>query len=302
MTQRRIVNPAASVHQRLLNEARRTDRPFNELLQYYAMERFLYRLSESRYASRFVLKGALMYLVWRAPRSRPTMDIDLLGRVENDVDTVTAIVRDVCSQPVEPDGLVFDSSSVRGEAIAETAEYAGVRVLFRANLGNARVPMRVDVGFGDVAAESGFEYPTILGMPAPRLRGYSRESTVAEKLEAMVKLGSLNSRMKDFYDVWFLCSHFEFDGETLADAVSRTFARREREVPARPLALTPAFAEDETKSRQWRAFVTKSRASGTPAALDDVVVRIAGFLGPVTAAVHKGKPFSMQWRPSEGWR
>ncbi|MHC4250791.1 MAG: nucleotidyl transferase AbiEii/AbiGii toxin family protein [Planctomycetota bacterium] len=266
------------------------------------MERFLYRLSESPHAPRFVLKGALMYLVWRAPRSRPTMDIDLLGRVENDVDTVTAVVRDVCSQPVEPDGLVFDPSSVRGEAIAETAEYAGVRVLFRADLGKAHVPMRVDVGFGDAAAESGFEYPTILGMPAPRLRGYSRESVVAEKFEAMVKLGSVNSRMKDFYDVWFLSSHFEFDGETLADAVSRTFARREREVPVRPLALTPAFAEDEMKRRQWQAFVTKSGASGAPTALDEVVERIATFLGPVTAAIHMGDSFLEQWKPSEGWR
>ncbi len=302
MTKRNVTNLAASVHQRLLNEARRTGRPFNELLQYYAMERFLYRLSKSHHASGFVLKGALMYTVWRAPRSRPTMDIDLLGRVENNVDTVAGIVRDVCSQPVEPDGLVFDAPSVRGELIAESAEHAGVRVLFHANLGNARIPMRVDVGFGDVASESSFEYPTILDMPAPRLSGYSRESSVAEKLEAMVKLGVLNSRMKDFFDLWFLCLHFEFHGKALADAVSRTFANRETEIIAEPLALTPAFAEDETKRRQWQAFAAKSRAPDAPAGLDEVIKRIAAFLGPVTTALHRGEPFHRTWRPSDGWQ
>ena len=215
-------NMAASVHARLAEIARRTGRPFQEQLQYYAMERFLYRLSKSPHAARFVLKGALMLRVWDAPMARPTKDIDLLGRLENSLENLSTMVREVCALEVEPDGLVFRPSTVKSERIREDADYEGVRIRFDGLLARARIAMRLDVGIGDVMVPVPVEiaYPTLLDMPAPRLKGYPRETAIAEKFEAMVKLGTLNSRMKDFYDIWLLSRQFDFDGPTLGEAVS----------------------------------------------------------------------------------
>ncbi len=163
-------NMSASVHQRLLNEARRSGRPFNEMLQYFAMERFLYRLSLTPHERRFLLKGAMMLRVWRVPLSRPTMDIDLLGRTVNQPEQIVAAMQAVRAATVEPDGLHFDPTSMTGEPIAEDAEYQGVRATFRASLGNARISMRIDVGFGDIVRPrpQAIELPTILDFPAPR--------------------------------------------------------------------------------------------------------------------------------------
>ncbi|MEA2079138.1 MAG: nucleotidyl transferase AbiEii/AbiGii toxin family protein, partial [Pseudomonadota bacterium] len=206
------------MRQHLLNKARESGRPFNELLQYFAMERFLYRLSKSVHADKFVLKGALMFTAWQAPVTRPTMDIDLLGITDNSVDAIIDIARDICLQQVEPDGSVFEPDSIGGERIVEDADYGGVRVRFRGTLGTARVIVQLNIGFGDVVVPKPemADYPTILNLPMPRLKGYSRESVVAEKFEAMVKLGVLNSRVKDFFDIWLLSRQFDFDGETLA--------------------------------------------------------------------------------------
>ena len=178
---RPLKNMAASVRQCLLNKARETNRPFNELLQYFVMERFLYRLSKSPHAQKFVLKGALMLTVWEAPISRSTMDIDLLGRTDNSIDAMIAVAKDVCLQDVESDGLAFDPTTMEGERITEDADYEGVRLRFLAKLDTARVTLQVDVGFGDVVVPSAelTDYPTILQLPAPRLHGYSKESTIA---------------------------------------------------------------------------------------------------------------------------
>ena len=212
MKDRPIKNLAASVHRRLLDKARHSGRPFNELLQYFVMERFLYRLSRSKYAKNFVLKGALMLNVWEtASLPRPTLDIDFLARrIGNDVDSIVRAVREICDQPVDADGITFDPSTVQGEQIAKEAEYEGVRAHLKGRLGNARLSIQVDVGFGDVVipAEEKTTYPTILDFPAPHLRAYSMESTVAEKFEASVRHGDVNSRMKDFFDIWFLSQQF----------------------------------------------------------------------------------------------
>lgn len=303
MTERPLRNVAHSVHQRLLNKAREMGRPFNELLQYYAMERFLYRLSRSPHVDRFVLKGALMFAMWRAPVTRPTRDIDLLGHIANAPDVVGKVIREVCAQEVEPDGLEFDASTVEASAITEEADYGGVRVRFQGRLGRAFVHMQVDVGFGDVVSSEsgGAEYPTILDSPAPRLRCYSRESTIAEKLHVMVKRGELNSRMRDFYDIWLLSRQFEFRGDELAEAVRRTFSTRDTEVPPRPVAFTDAFASDETRGTLWRAFLRKSRIDDAPDELAGVVAVLVHFLGPLLAALCEGKAFSRIWRPPGPW-
>lgn len=181
----------ASVRQRLLNRSRAEARPFQELLQYFAMERFLYRLASSFAVDRFVLKGALLLTAWQAPSSRPTMDIDLAGRTSNELDHISEIVRAVCKLRTEPDGIEFDPASIEAARLKEGAEYEGVRVTFIATLSRARIPMQIDIGFGDVIVPgpTQVEYPTLLDFPAPVLLAYPRETVVAEKLEAITKLG-----------------------------------------------------------------------------------------------------------------
>ena len=195
-----IQNVAASVRGRLTNRARELGRPFQEILQFYGLERFLYRLSLSGYGDQFVLKGALLLRAWRPDSFRPTRDIDLLGYVDNTPSLLAAIMSEVCAVEVEPDGLVFDAGSVSASPIKEDAEYSGVRVTLLGSLQRARIPTQIDVGFGDVVypdtPRSG--YPTFLEQPAPILRQYPREAVIAEKYQAMVFLGELNSRMKDF--------------------------------------------------------------------------------------------------------
>ncbi|MFE8069881.1 nucleotidyl transferase AbiEii/AbiGii toxin family protein [Marinobacteraceae bacterium S3BR75-40.1] len=205
-------NIAASVRQRLLNRAREERRPFQELLQYYAMERFLYRLSQSHHRNRFILKGALMLRIWEAPQARPTMDIDMLGRTNNDNDAVLAQVLEIIDQPVEDDGMIFHAANLRAEQITEDADYQGVRILFSGELNGATVKMQLDIGFGDIVHPAAHRatFPILLNLPAPELLCYSRESAIAEKFQAMVYLGELNSRMKDFYDIWLLARQFDF--------------------------------------------------------------------------------------------
>ena len=296
-------NLTASVHQRLLNHARALDRPFNELLQRFALERFLYRVGQSPYARRFVLKGAMMLTAWQVPFARPTQDIDLLGRMENSVDMVVSAVKAICQEAVPDDGLRFDAENIVGERIVEGAAYSGVRVRFSAHLGNARIPMRIDVGFGDplVPGPTVVRLPALLDFPAPEVQGYSRESTIAEKYHAMVYLGQLNSRMKDFYYVWSLAIHFQFEGPILARAISEAFRSRGITVPTHPTAFSDSFAAAVEKQAQWAAFRRRLHREDTPDALKKVVDVIAGFLGPVTEALVAGQPFQHRWEPGRGW-
>jgi len=295
---------AASVRQRLLNKARQSGRPFNEILQYYGMERFLYRLSKSPYAANFILKGALMFNVWRGPLSRPTMDIDLLGRISNDVEGIIAALRRVCIQEVEPDGLVFEPDSVVGERIIEGASYEGIRVRLRGNLGTALVMIQVDIAFGDVIVPFAMttDYPTIIDLPIPLVQGYSKESAIAEKFQIMVKLGILNSRLKDFFDIWLLSRQFDFEGQTLASAIKETFRNRGTEIPTQPIALITAFAQDTAKHSQWRGFRRRNLLENAPENLMDVVDLISTFLGPVTEAISLGKTFSEIWKHPGPWK
>lgn len=296
-------NLPASVRQRLANKAQETGRPFQEVLQYFAMERFLYRLSRSPHADKFVLKGALMFTAWGGLSSRPTKDIDLLARMDNTVEAVESVMREVCGQEVEADGLVFDTESVAGEAIKEDADYPGVRVTFLVTLLNGRLSMQIDMGFGDVVTPSAAMtgYPALLDFPAPLMLGYPRETVVAEKFEAMTKLGLLNSRMKDFYDLWVLCQQFDFDGVTLATAIRRTFTHRKTAVVAHPTALTPTFGGDATKQTQWQGFLRKTRLNDLPTSLQSVIDELVLFLVPVAEAVKTGSTFNQVWTAPGPW-
>lgn len=296
-------NMAASVRQRLLNYARAGGRPFNEVLQYFALERFLYRLGRSPYRRQFVLKGALMLTVWQSPFARPTRDIDLLGRLDSSIEHVVSAIQAICQGPVPEDGLHFAAESVLGQRIIEAANYEGVRVRFTAHLGSARIPMQIDIGFGDplVPGPSLVRLPTILDFPPPELQGYSRESAIAEKLQVMVYLGEVNSRMKDFYDIWLLATHFDFDGSILAQAIRETFRWRQTTLPRRPVAFTDAFAKDREKQAQWAAFIGRHRLEDTPATLHEAIQVIASFLQPVIQALSEEQHFDRRWPPGGPW-
>ncbi len=293
---------AASVHARLLNKARESGRTFNELLQYFAMERFLYRLSQSPHRDRFVLKGALMLAVWDSSLTRPTMDIDFLGRLQNDPDYLAAAVQELCRQDVAEDGVVFDEESIRAERIVEEAEYAGVRVRFQGRLGKAKIPMQLDIGFGDLVVPEArlSAYPTILDSPVFEVRGYSRESTIAEKFEAMVKLGRINSRMKDFYDIRLLSRQFEFRGELLAKAIQATFERRRTALEPGGIQALSELQQDPNKAKQWDAFLARTRLERL--SFEDAMQSIIAFLGPVVEALSAGRAFTDVWAQPGSWK
>jgi predicted nucleotidyltransferase component of viral defense system len=293
---------SASVHQRLLNVAKDTQRPFNEVLQYFAMERFLYRLSQTEYVDSFVLKGALLFRVWDTPDSRATKDIDFLAYLDNSPDNLAAIIRDVCATNSLDDGLVFDPETVEARRIKEGADYEGVRIRFRGQLGNARIHMQVDVGFGDIIHPDVVlaDYPALLDLPAPSLRTYPPETVVAEKVEAMVHLGSLNSRMKDFYDIWRMSQQFNFRSADLCEAIRGTFDKRETTVIEFDDLITELL-DSETLQRQWTAFLSKSTISG-PETFPEVLALIGKFLSPVFSSINNNKALSQEWVPPGPWR
>jgi len=261
----------ASVRQRLLNQSRLEGRPFQELLQYFAMERFLYRLSQSRFATQFILKGALLLTAWRAPISRRTMDIDLAGRSSNNLNHIRSFIVELCRDDTLQDGITFQTDSLDVGRIAEDADYEGVRARFQATLARARVPMQIDVGFGDVIVPDPTEvsYPTLLDFPAPVLRAYPKETVIAEKLEALTVLGLLNSRMKDYYDLALLARLYMFDGRSVVDAVLATFRNRETTIEAEPVGLTKVFTPIRRKPSSGKhssagAGSRKNRAAFKP--------------------------------------
>jgi hypothetical protein len=294
-------NVAASVRARLLNRARESKRPFQELLQYYALERFLYRFGISEHKERFILKGALMLRVWNAPMFRPTKDIDLLGIADNSIENIEMIVRSVCSLPAADDGILFDPESVKGELIKEESKYSGVRVKFVGTLEKAKVPMQIDVGFGDVVFPAPKEaaFPTIFDFEAPRLKMYPQEAVIAEKLHTMVDRGTLNSRMKDFFDIQLLSKQFTFDGETLVSAVKQTFENRNTSLTSSPVIFEDSFSKDENISKQWRAFLNKGMRGIAPDSIEDVMDEIKAFLLPIIEAAAKNAAFKRYWTPAE---
>lgn len=281
-------NTAASVRGRLTNQAKARQRPFQEVLQHYALERLLYRLAQSPHRGRFLLKGALLLNAWHAPVSRPTRDIDLLGYAENDMAVIEAMFRDICELSVVDDGLRFDASTLVGRRIKE----------------DARVPMQIDIGFGDVVNPGAEErdYPTLLDFPAPHLRMYPRETVIAEKFEAMVNLGTLNTRMKDFFDIWLLASQFAFAGPELAKAIEKTFENRGTKLDANPIALTPTFTAAEGTQRQWAAFVKRSQLNNAPKTLDEARDPLRRFLLPVVTALLESQTFAASWAAPGPWQ
>ena len=267
MAKDKPTNTSASIRQRLLNHSTAINTDPNLVLIWYGLERFLYRLSVSTHSERFVLKGAMLFRLWGGADFRSTKDLDLEGFLQDEAEVIREVFASICVQPVEDDGLAFDASSVKITEIRDTQEYGGFRVLLTARLGTAILRLQIDVGFGDAITPTPAitEFPSILSQSRPRIRVYPRETVVAEKLEAMVQLGMTNSRMKDYFDLWFMSRHFEFEGPTLAAAVRATFERRGTLIPGRsPIALTMEYADDPKHVQQWAAFTGRLSAEATP--------------------------------------
>jgi len=301
-----VTNIAASVGQKLRNIARERNEDFALVLTKFGLERLLFRLSQSTDRDLFVLKGALLFELWTHERYRATRDADLLARGDNTPKRLADVFRDVCNIAVVDDGLRFDTETVKAERITEDADYQGVRVTFMGYLENARIPIQIDIGFGDVVtpAPAEAEFPTLLDFPAPKLLAYPRESVIAEKFEAMVKLGIANSRMKDFYDLWKLSRDFVFDGLLLSEAVKKTLERRKTDLPTEkmPVAFTEEFYQDEVKQKQWKGFCEKNRRYIRDLSLREMCIVIAEFLMPVVDAIAKGKLLREQWNPPGPWK
>jgi len=304
MTDKPPRDMAASVRARLMSYAKEHGELFDLVLIRFALERLLYRLSQSAYRDRFVVKGAMMFQVWSNQMHRPTRDLDLLGTGEPSVDSFVSLFRELCVQKVVDDGLVFIEDSVSATKMKEDEQYEGLRMKFEAKLSSARIPIQVDIGFGDAITPGArmIVFPTVLALPAPELHSYPRETVVAEKFQAMVALGIANSRMKDFFDLSTLCTQFEFDGEVVRQAIEATFDRRKTSIPSSPpIALTPEFYNDRQKSIQWNAFLKKSNLNSGNLNLADVCNQLRDFIMPPAEAASRRETFCSLWVPTKGW-
>jgi len=297
-----VRNISRSVRDRLLNKARAEKLDFNLLLTRYALERLLYRLSIAEQREQFLLKGAMLFDLWFDIPHRPTRDVDLLGFGSADISQLESVFRDICRIEVE-DGMAFQPDSVKGAEIRKEANYAGIRVMLIGVLDSARCTVQIDIGFGDAVVPSPEEvhYPVMLAdMPEPHLRVYPRYTVVAEKLEALTSLGMQNSRMKDFFDLWVLAKHSDFDGRVLVQAVDATFDRRKTRIPdGIPIGLSEEFIADVQKGKQWQAFLRKNAIEAIPLAI--VIADLREFLLPVLKSVASNDENTAQWQAGKGW-
>lgn len=300
-----VANIPASILARLRNQSDEMNRPFAEVIQYFAMERFLYRLSKTRYADKFILKGGLLFYVWNISLRRPTRDIDFRGYVAGDSKTLSKIIHEVIAVSAPEDGLVFNSESISVDETQLDADYQGILVKLVASLERTRIPVQIDIGFSDeltLKAET-IEYPNILpDLETVQLKGYPKETVVAEKFHAMIRHGDLNSRMKDYYDLWLISQTFAFDGKSLQKAIQNTFKNRDTDLPIeRPLSLSIEFAS--VNSTRWNNFLEKINIPTTESAdFANVMERVWEFIEhPLQASIIQ-KPSPRTWTPQKGWR
>ena len=302
MKRKEIKELGASIRARLTNIARETKRDFDAILLQYIQERFLYRLSISPYHLAFILKGALLFLVYEMPFLRPTKDIDFLVRSKSrDNVTIKIMIQDIARIDVK-DGVRFFPESVSLESVMEDADYKGLRVKLIGSLDKARKTLQIDIAFGDVlvAGPVEMEFPLLLDdQPVPRLKIYSKESTVAEKFQSLVKLNILTSRMKDIYDILFLASHQAFDMNLLHKAIVKTFNRRGTPIEDRNSVFTKEFKSSKEKQTQWTAFLRRSHLESYKA-FDKAIDHLELFLEPACSRKSLSSGDELSWNP-ENW-
>jgi len=301
----KIVNTSASVHAKLKNKADEAKQPFQEILQYYAMERFLYRFSKSPHSNDFVLKGGLMIYGLGVPMRRPTRDIDFLGNTKETKENVSSIIRDILSISVPDDGMVFNVDTLKISETQIDADNNGLRATFIGYLGQSSIPMQIDVGYSDALATNAIniDYPVILvGTDSPRLKGYPLEAIVSEKLHAMVRFAELNSRWKDYYDIWLISNTFEFESHKLEEAIQMTFNTRATKVPS---VIPPGLIDDFASGNEanWKGFLHKNRFQHEEIEeLKSITRKIWLFLKYPLQELESGRQVnSKRWLPGKGW-
>lgn len=298
-------NIAASVRQRLLNLAHNEQENYLDVLRRYALERTMYRVSRTKQANQLILKGAMVFCLWQEKPHRATRDLDYLGSGESDAEYFRGFFRDLCHLEVEEDGLHLVEESIVARQMREDEEYRGVRIEMIARLENARIPLVIDIGFGDVVTPppAEVEFPSLLDFPRPHIRAYHRETVIAEKFWIMSQLGMNNTRLKDYYDLWTLARRFSFEGEAVCQAIRATFARRDTPLlTATPVALTAAFSDSPLKQSQWTSFLKKGRLVKENIKLVDVLPVLCDFLLPPAQALLAGQPFSQFWPAGGPWQ
>jgi len=303
MTRKTPVNVAASVRARLLTVSKERREDYTLTLMNYAAERFLYRLSRSTLRDQFILKGAMLFAVRIGEQYRPTRDLDLLGMGEATEASVNLAIRKIAATTVDDDGLVFDVDTLEVHAIREDNRYGGLRAVMRAGLGQARIHVQIDVGFGDAItpAATDLEFPTLLtNMPSPNVRAYPTETIVAEKVEAMVDLGISNSRIKDFTDVAMAARRLKFSGDSLVAALRATFRRRGTTLPEQIVGLSERFVEDANALANWKAFATRNEPADFQS-LAQVVAELRLFLQEPLDHARTGQSFLATWSPGGPW-
>jgi predicted nucleotidyltransferase component of viral defense system len=299
---------AASVRQRLLDQSRASGQDFQRLLVRYGIERLLYRLSQTAARDRYVLKGAMLFAAWAEAPFRGTADLDLLGFGDDDTEAAHVTIVGLCNDEsgASPDGLVFIADSVRVERTREDEDYRGLHVRLEARLKNTRIPIQIDIGFGDPVhpAPLDLDYPRLIAdLPAANIRAYPPETVIAEKFDAMVRFDAAATRLKDHYDIWAISETFPFDAATLTEAMRRTLAKRMRDAPAVwPASLTSEFAQQPDKLALWRAFLARSGPTLEPPAFVELIARLRIFLTPILHNLSgSGTTMQLRWIPGRDW-
>ena len=299
-------NISTSIRQRLFSLSVASNRQFDEILGYYSMERFIHRLSQSHYRDKFILKGALMFSVWDLSYTRATRDIDLLGYTKNTQENINKIIKEICSIENDEDGIKFIVDSVTSEIINRDSEYSGVRTTFFAEIARAKSRIQIDIGFNDIVHPKpvSIKYPTLIGMTTPEIYSYTPETLIAEKVHAMFYHAVKNSRIKDYFDIWFLSHQFEFDGQELITAIHKTFAKRDTNLPkVGDYILSGEYENDITKQKQWSAFIKKNKLSVAQNDFKTVFRHIKSFILPLFKIDMKNNnSFRIKWLPSGPWK
>jgi hypothetical protein len=296
---------AEAIRQRLLNLAHLNAEPFDLILTRYGLERLLYRIGQSKWKNIFLLKGAMLFSSWYDSPRRPTRDLDLMIYGRADAEYLKEVFQSICSMEDENDGIEYVAKTVTCTEIREKSIYCGIRIKLMAMLAGANIRLQIDIGFGDAVFPEPKEitYPTLLEFPAPKIRSYSMYTVVTEKFQAMVTLGILNSRMKDFFDVWMIANEFEFSGSILCSAINSTFTRRDTPIPMEaPVALTDVFAVDKFKIIQWNAFTRKNQLKINDKTLADIIDFLHRFLMPPVSSLANKKVFNNIWPPGGPWK
>lgn len=307
MTSNAPKNLAASIRARLLQHAKLHGDDYQRVLTRYAIERLLFRLSQTEATERYVLKGAMLFMTWPAHVFRPTGDLDLLGQGNPDPAVMTELFARICQVESPEDGIVFNPATVRVEPVREADKYQGVQLSLKAELAKAVISVQVDIGFGDhvYPLPKRQTFPNLLPeMPAAYILMYPPETVVAEKFEAMLRFGLANGRIKDFHDIWVTSRTFAFDMPTLVEAIGGTLRRRETTIPTgTPIGLTEAFAQSAQERGLWSGFLRRNPPSLQPPPFVELQQELRRFFGPVIASLSRPDDARGRWDPDAGvWR